>query len=82
MPGSIAACAVSCRLHQLNFAEILIPADEAETEAFPVSEGPSAHGFRPFSGYQHDFAERAGFHYQMVCFRRLRQGQLDAHHGP
>ncbi len=45
MPWSIADCAVSCRLFRVNFAAILLPLDEAETEAFPATEGFHAHGF-------------------------------------
>ncbi len=48
MPWSIAACAVSRRLQQVNFAVLLTSADEAETdtEPFPASEGLNAQGFR------------------------------------
>ncbi len=46
MTGSVAACAVSCRLHRVNFAAIMITANEAETETFRASEGFHAHGFR------------------------------------
>ncbi len=46
MPWSIAACAVSCRLRQANFATVTAPRDETETEAFPAIEGLNAHGLR------------------------------------
>ena len=42
MPGSIAACAVSRRLYQVNFAGAVIRSDKAETEAFQASEGAKA----------------------------------------
>jgi hypothetical protein len=42
MPGSIAACAVSCRLCQVNFAGAATRSDKAETEAFQASEGLNA----------------------------------------
>ncbi len=47
MPGSNTAGAVSWLLHQKNFASIImIPADEAETEAYQASEDLNAHIFR------------------------------------
>ncbi len=46
MPGSIAASAVSWLLHLVKFAVVIIPAEEAEPEAFPGCESFHAHGFR------------------------------------
>jgi hypothetical protein len=37
MPGSIAACAVSCQLCQVNFAAAVTRSVKAETEAFQAS---------------------------------------------
>jgi hypothetical protein len=42
MPGSIAACAVSCRLCRVNFAGAVTRSDKAETEAFQASGGLNA----------------------------------------
>ncbi len=42
MPGSIAACAVSYRLCQVNFAGAVTWSDKAETEAFQASGGLNA----------------------------------------
>ncbi len=46
MPGSNAACEVSCQLLQVNFAAIMIRADEAKTEAPKRMKAFHAHVFR------------------------------------
>ncbi len=46
IPGSNAACEVSCRLLHVNFAVIMTRAGEAKTEAFQAIEGLSRSGFR------------------------------------
>jgi len=42
MPGSIVDYVVSSQLCRVNFAEMLIPTNKPETEAFRVSEGLNA----------------------------------------
>jgi hypothetical protein len=46
MSGSIAACAVSCRLCRVNFAGSVTCSDKAETEAFQASGGLNASRIR------------------------------------